>query len=61
MNGPETQPIWKYLKEHSETPVQDIDWVSNLSLGIWYPADMMIVSDVEVVELFKILDQGWKG
>jgi hypothetical protein len=28
VNGPETQPIWKYLKSHSEPPVQDIDWVS---------------------------------
>lgn len=28
MNGDDTQPIWKYLKENAETPVQDIDWVS---------------------------------
>ena len=27
VNGPETQPIWKYLKENSNPPVQDIDWV----------------------------------
>jgi hypothetical protein len=28
VNGDDTQPIWKYLKENAETPVQDIDWVS---------------------------------
>lgn len=28
VNGPETQPIWKYLKENAEEPVKDIDWVS---------------------------------
>lgn len=28
VNGADAQPLWKYLKEHAETPVQDIDWVS---------------------------------
>jgi glutathione peroxidase-family protein len=28
VNGPETQPIWAYLKENAEEPVKDIDWVS---------------------------------
>ena len=28
VNGGDTQPLWKYLKEHSDPPVQDIDWVS---------------------------------
>ena len=30
MNGADTQPIWKYLKSHSEPPVEDIDWVSTV-------------------------------
>ena len=29
MNGPDTQPIWAYLKEHADPPVNDIDWVSD--------------------------------
>ncbi|RSH90750.1 hypothetical protein EHS25_009925 [Saitozyma podzolica] len=28
VNGPDAQPLWKHLKEHAETPVQDIDWGS---------------------------------
>lgn len=27
VNGPDTQPIWKYLKENAEEPVDQIDWV----------------------------------
>lgn len=27
VNGAETQPIWKYLKENAEEPVKEIDWV----------------------------------
>jgi hypothetical protein len=30
VNGSDTQPIWKYLKENSTPPVQDIDWVCPL-------------------------------
>ncbi|OCF37325.1 glutathione peroxidase [Kwoniella heveanensis CBS 569] len=52
VNGPETQPIWKYLKEHSEPPVENIDW--NFSKFLvkdgkitWFPARTTKVSDVE--------------
>ena len=27
VNGPETQPIWKYLKAQATPPVEEIDWV----------------------------------
>ena len=43
VNGPETQPIWAYLKEHADPPVKDIDW--NFSKFLikdgkikWFPA-----------------------
>ncbi|WVQ96599.1 hypothetical protein IAU59_003704 [Kwoniella sp. CBS 9459] len=52
VNGPETQPIWKYLKEHSDSPVDNIDW--NFSKFLvkdgkitWFPARSTKVSDVE--------------
>jgi len=37
VNGADTQPIWKYLKENSNPPVKDIDWVCRLFsfLYIW--------------------------
>jgi glutathione peroxidase-family protein len=28
VNGPDTQPLYKYLKANSQPPVADIDWVS---------------------------------
>lgn len=43
VNGPDTQPIWKYLKEHAEPPVDNIDWnfskflVKNGKIT-WFPA-----------------------
>ncbi|WVR06655.1 hypothetical protein IAU60_003687 [Kwoniella sp. DSM 27419] len=52
VNGPDTQPIWKYLKEHAETPVESIDW--NFSKFLikdgkvrWFPARSTKVADVE--------------
>lgn len=43
VNGPDTQPIWKYLKAHAEPPVENIDW--NFSKFLvkdgkitWFPA-----------------------
>jgi hypothetical protein len=29
VNGPDTQPIWAYLKANAQEPVKDIDWVSH--------------------------------
>lgn len=52
VNGPETQPIWAYLKEHADPPVKDIDW--NFSKFLikdgkikWFPARSTKVADVE--------------
>ncbi|WVN85692.1 uncharacterized protein L203_100841 [Cryptococcus depauperatus CBS 7841] len=54
VNGENTQPIWRYLKEHSEPPVENIDW--NFSKFLikdgnitWFPAKTTRVSDVEDV------------
>lgn len=54
VNGPETQPIWKYLKSHAEPPVEDIDWVSTPHRLKWRERSLISV------ELFEILGQGWK-
>ncbi|WWC62971.1 uncharacterized protein I303_105569 [Kwoniella dejecticola CBS 10117] len=52
VNGPETQPIWKYLKENAQPPVENIDW--NFSKFLvkggkisWFPARSTQVADVE--------------
>ncbi|KAL7420453.1 Glutathione peroxidase 2 [Cryptotrichosporon argae] len=52
VNGPETQPIWAYLKAHAEPPVEEIDW--NFSKFLvkdgkitWFPARKTKVADVE--------------
>lgn len=43
VNGPDTQPIWKFLKANAEPPVENIDW--NFSKFLvqdgkitWFPA-----------------------
>ncbi|CAD6566271.1 MAG: hypothetical protein TREMPRED_002407 [Tremellales sp. Tagirdzhanova-0007] len=52
VNGPETQPIWKYLKAQATPPVEEIDW--NFSKFLvkdgkvkWYAAKTTKVNDVE--------------
>jgi len=52
VNGPDTQPIWAYLKAHADPPVQDIDW--NFSKFLvkdgkiqWFAARSTKVADVE--------------
>ncbi|ODN93574.1 glutathione peroxidase [Cryptococcus wingfieldii CBS 7118] len=52
VNGENTQPIWRYLKEHADPPVKDIDW--NFSKFLvkdgqikWFAARETKVSDVE--------------
>ncbi|TYJ53862.1 hypothetical protein B9479_005481 [Cryptococcus floricola] len=52
VNGENTQPIWRYLKEHADPPVKDIDW--NFSKFLvkdgqikWFAARETKVSDLE--------------
>ncbi|RXK37241.1 glutathione peroxidase [Tremella mesenterica] len=52
VNGPETQPLWAYLKSHAEPPVENIDWNFSKFLVkdgkvVWFPARSSKVSDVE--------------
>jgi hypothetical protein len=48
VNGSNTQPIWKYLKENSTPPVKDIDWVCTISL----PSS---ITPLTLVSLFRRL------
>ncbi|KAK4688297.1 glutathione peroxidase, partial [Tremellales sp. Uapishka_1] len=52
VNGPDAQPLWKFLKAHAEPPVEDIDW--NFSKFLikdgkikWFAAKTTKVADVE--------------
>lgn len=73
VNGPETQPIWAYLKENAEEPVTDIDWVSCKVPGLdrtrtrraemrWRQRRVgergMSQAIANRTELFQVLDQG---
>lgn len=58
MNGSDTQPIWKYLKENAETAVEEIDWVSSNPDSCVLRLVYCRVADS--VELLQVPDQGWK-
>jgi hypothetical protein len=52
VNGPDTQPIWKLLKESAEPAVKDIDWVGSCILAM--RALTSVLPRTDLVEFLKV-------